>query len=173
MRGEEAYVLFQALATGHGGMCTMHAENVSSAVKRLTQKPMDIAPAYIPLMNVIAVVQRVHLPKGGELRAYRRMTSVEEIADYEKYKKAFNWNPADDNYTSTVDKGVLVPVIAKKSGKTEQEILDELERRKTVLKWMRAHKIRSYRDVSAIISEYYARPDEFYQKRVEAFATAQ
>ncbi|HTY75802.1 MAG TPA: type II/IV secretion system ATPase subunit, partial [Candidatus Nanoarchaeia archaeon] len=27
VRGQEAYVLFQALATGHGGMCTMHAEN--------------------------------------------------------------------------------------------------------------------------------------------------
>jgi flagellar protein FlaI len=26
VRGQEAYVLFQALATGHGGMCTMHAE---------------------------------------------------------------------------------------------------------------------------------------------------
>jgi flagellar protein FlaI len=107
------------------------------------------------------------------MRAYRRMTAVEEIADYEKYKKAFSWNPNDDDYTSTVDKGVLVPVIAKKNGKTEQEILNELERRKTVLKWMRAHKIRSYHDVAAIISEYYARPDEFYQKRVEAFATAQ
>ena len=27
VRGQEAYVLFQALATGHGGMCTMHAED--------------------------------------------------------------------------------------------------------------------------------------------------
>jgi flagellar protein FlaI len=173
VRGSEAYVLFQALATGHGGMCTMHAESVNSAVKRLTQKPMDISPAYIPLMNVIAVVQRVHLPKGGEMKAYRRLTAVEEIADYEKYKKAYNWSPAEDEFISTIDKGVLIPTIAKKNGKTEQEVLDELEKRKNVLKWMRAHKIRSYRDVAAIISEYYARPDEFYQKRVEAFATSQ
>jgi archaeal flagellar protein FlaI len=63
VRGQEAYVLFQALATGHGGMCTMHAENVVSAVKRLTQKPMDISPAYIPLMNIVMSVQRVHLVK--------------------------------------------------------------------------------------------------------------
>jgi len=56
-------VLFQALATGHGGMCTMHAENLDSAIKRLTQKPMDIAPAYIPLMNIVLCVRRVHLQK--------------------------------------------------------------------------------------------------------------
>ncbi len=28
VRGEEAYVLFQALATGHGGLCTLHAESL-------------------------------------------------------------------------------------------------------------------------------------------------
>jgi flagellar protein FlaI len=37
IRGAEAYVLFQALATGHGGMATMHADSVDSAVKRLSQ----------------------------------------------------------------------------------------------------------------------------------------
>jgi flagellar protein FlaI len=73
VRGQEAYVLFQALATGHGGMCTMHAENVQSAVRRLTQKPMDISPAYIPLMNIVMSVQRVHLVKKGEKKAYRRV----------------------------------------------------------------------------------------------------
>jgi len=173
VRGNEAYTLFQALATGHGGMCTMHAESVNSAVKRLTQRPMDIAPAYIPLMNVIAVVQRVHLPKAGEMKAYRRLTSVEEISDYEKYKCAFSWKPANDTFVSSVEKGVMLPSLAKKLGRTEQELIDELKRRENVLKWMGSHHIRSYRDVAAIIAEYYARPDEFYQKRVEAFASAQ
>jgi hypothetical protein len=56
VRGSEAYVLFQALATGHGGMCTMHAENLDSAIKRLTSKPMDISSSYIPLMNIILSV---------------------------------------------------------------------------------------------------------------------
>ncbi len=173
VRGSEAYVLFQALATGHGGMCTMHAESIGSAVKRLTQKPMDIAPAYIPLMNVIAVVQRVHLPKAGELKAYRRMTAVEEISDYEKYKNAYTWKPATDTFDSSVEKGVMLPTLAKKVGRSEEELLDEMKRRENVLKWMRSNNIRSYRDVAAIVAEYYARPDEFYQKRVEAFAMAQ
>jgi flagellar protein FlaI len=68
IRGQEAYVLFQALATGHGGMATMHADGIESAVKRLTQKPMEISPAYIPLMNIVMSVQRVHLMKNGEKR---------------------------------------------------------------------------------------------------------
>jgi flagellar protein FlaI len=83
IRGQEAYVLFQALATGHGGMATMHAENLDSAVKRLTSKPMEIAPAYIPLMNIVLSIQRIHLIKNGEKKAYRRVINVNEIIDYE------------------------------------------------------------------------------------------
>ncbi len=173
VRGSEAYVLFQALATGHGGMCTMHAESIDSAVKRLTQKPMDIAPAYIPLMNVIGVVQRVHLPKAGELKAYRRITSVDEISDYEKYRSAFRWQPSTDTFASSVSKGVMLSNLGKKLGKSEDELIFEVNRRENVLKWMRSHNIRSYRDVAAIVAEYYARPDEFYHKRVEAFASNQ
>jgi len=59
----------------------MHAENVQSAVRRLTQKPMDISPAYIPLMNIVMSVQRVHLVKNGEKRAYRRVLAVNEIVE--------------------------------------------------------------------------------------------
>ncbi len=36
IRGEEAYVLFQAVNTGHSGISTMHAESFEAAVNRLT-----------------------------------------------------------------------------------------------------------------------------------------
>ncbi len=168
VRGSEAYVLFQALATGHGGMCTMHAESVESAVKRLTQKPMDIAPSYIPLMNVIVNIQRVHLKKSGEVRTYRRMTSAEEISSFEDYRPIFKWKPTEDEYSSSLSRGVLIPYISKRLGVEPADIIEEIGHRKNVLAWMRQHKIRSYEDVSTIITEYYSRPTEFYQRKVEA-----
>ncbi len=172
IRGNEAYTLFQALATGHGGMCTMHAESIDTAVKRLTQKPMDIAPAYIPLMNLIAVVHRVHLPKAGEMKAYRRLTSIDEIADYEDYRNVFTWNPTKDIFDSFIEKSAILPAISKHSGQSREELIEEIKRRKNVLCWMRKHNIRSYRDVAAIITEYYSRPKEFYTKKVEKFVSA-
>ncbi|MEM3357281.1 MAG: ATPase, T2SS/T4P/T4SS family, partial [Candidatus Bathyarchaeia archaeon] len=164
VRGQEAYVLFQALATGHGGMCTMHAENLDSAIKRLTQKPMDISPAYIPLMNIVLSVQRVHLIKGGEKKAYRRVINVNEIADYNDYNCVFKWNPAKDDHLSTINKSIMLSSISERTGLTKKEVLDEIERRKNVLHWMRERNIRSYKDVAAIIAEYYARPKQFYEK---------
>ncbi|MCJ7713049.1 type II/IV secretion system ATPase subunit [Candidatus Bathyarchaeota archaeon] len=164
IRGEEAYVLFQALATGHGGMATMHAENIDSAVKRLTSKPMEIAPAYIPLMNIVLSIQRIHLIKNGEKKAVRRVINVNEIADYEKYRTPISWEPAQDIHETRLDKSVLLTSISQKRGVTKQELIEEIGKRKDVLHWMIEKNIRSYKDVAAIIGEYYARPKQLYEK---------
>lgn len=143
----------------------MHADSLASAVKRLTQKPMDIAPAYIPLMNIVLSVQRVHIQrKGEERRAYRRVINVNEIADYEDYRTVLKWRPSKDDYLAFFDKSVMLSFISERLGISKKELLKELQRRKTVLHWMRENKIRSYKDVAAVIAEYYARPDDFYEK---------
>ena len=164
VRGQEAYVLFQALATGHGGMCTMHAENLDSAVKRLTQKPMEISPAYIPLMNIVLSIQRVHLIKDNEKKAYRRVITVSEIADYENYRTSFSWQPFKDEYIIDLEKSALLSSISERQGVNKKDLIEEIGRRKDVLHWMRERNIRSYKDVAAIVAEYYARPKHIYEK---------
>jgi flagellar protein FlaI len=174
IRGSEAYTLFQALATGHGGMATMHADSVESAVKRLIQKPMDIAPSYMPLMNIVASIQRVHLPqsKTGEMTAYRRILSVDEIADYEDYRNTFKWKAAGDIHSSSVKNGIMFNAITEQRGLSSKELIDEMKRRENVLRWMRTRNIRSYKDVAGVITEYNAKPDKFYEKEVLADAPA-
>jgi flagellar protein FlaI len=164
VRGQEAYALFQALATGHGGMCTMHAENLESAVKRLTQKPMEISPSYIPLMNIVMSVQRVHIIKNGEKKAFRRVLSVNEIADYANYRNPFKWDPIKDEQIISLENSVQLSSISQRLGIVIEDLLIEMNRRKDVLHMMREKNIRSYKDVAAIIAEYYARPKEFYAK---------
>jgi flagellar protein FlaI len=164
VRGSEAYVLFQALATGHGGLCTMHAENLDSAIKRLTQKPMDISPAYVPLMNIILSVQRVHLIKEEQRKAYRRVMNVNEIADYGDYRNTFKWQPRKDEHQPEFDKSVMLSHISERTGLTKKDLIDEIEKRRIVLQWMREQHIRSYKEVAATIAEYYARPTVILEK---------
>ena len=64
---------------------------------------MDISPAYIPLMNIVMSVQRVHLVKNGEKKAYRRVLSVNEIVDFEKYVNPFKWDPIKDEQIIDLD----------------------------------------------------------------------
>jgi len=176
IRGTEAYVLFQAMATGHGGMSTMHAEDIDSAVKRLTQKPMNIAPAYIPLLNIVLSVQRVHLKVEDETKAFRRVMEISEVANYEDYRRVFKWQPAEDEYLSSFNDSVMFPYISERTGLSKKDLAKEIDQRRNVLHWMREQNIRSYKDVAAIIAEYYARPEEFYEKisigEVEALVTA-
>ena len=100
IRGEEAFVLFQALAVGHGGLTTIHAENLEYTVKRLTSHPMNVAKPYIPLVNVAPLVERVRLPpsKNEESTFGRRIKTVTEIVDYENYNTISEWNPIDDTF---------------------------------------------------------------------------
>jgi flagellar protein FlaI len=142
----------------------MHAENLDSAVKRLTQKPMEISPAYIPLMNVVLSIQRVHITKDNEKKAYRRVITVSEIADYEDYRTVFKWHPAKDEHIMDLDKSQVLSSISEREGTTKKDLLEEMGRRKDVLHWMRERNIRSYKNVAAIIAEYYARPKYTYEK---------
>ena len=168
VRGAEAYVLFQALATGHGGMCTMHAESVDSAVKRLTQKPMDIAPSYIPLMNIVLSIQRVRLLKKNENKAYRRVLNINEIEDYGDYRQTFEWDPIADEHKANFEKSVVLSSIATKLGVDKKDLIKEIGKRKQVLAWMNEKGVRSYRQVASTIAEYYARPEKIYEKVEEA-----
>jgi flagellar protein FlaI len=82
IRGEEAYVLFQALATGHGGLCTMHADDIETAIKRLTQPPMNIPSTIIPLMNCLISVKHVKAPV---LVNYGKATSNDNVKFYDEW----------------------------------------------------------------------------------------
>jgi hypothetical protein len=65
--------------------------------------------------------------------------------------------------------------MTERTGLGKKDLEKEIEQRKNVLHWMREQNIRSYKDVAAIIAEYYARPAEFYEKvsigEIEPLAT--
>jgi hypothetical protein len=128
---------------------------------------MDISPAYIPLMNIVMSVQRVHLVKNGEKKAYRRILSVNEIVDSEKFIESFKWDPIKDMQIIDIESSFLLTNFAERLGITREQLIEEMQRRTNVLKWMRKEKIRSYKEVASIIAEYYARPKEFYNKILE------
>jgi flagellar protein FlaI len=90
--------------------------------------------------------------------------NVNEIADYQDYRCTFNWDPLKDSHLSSFDKSAMLASISEHSGVNKKDLVIELERRKKVLQWMIDRKIRSYKDVSAIIAEYSARPKEIYEK---------
>jgi flagellar protein FlaI len=156
IRGEEAFVLFQALATGHGGLSTLHAENLDYAVKRLTSPPMNVAKVYVPLINVAAIVQRVQLPiaKSG-VTFGRRLKTIAEIVDYEKYNTVSTWDPINDSFKVDLSHSVHLEKIALTFGITMKDVLDEVEKRAALLHALKLKGIKRNVEVAKFIANYY------------------
>jgi len=167
VRGEEAYVLFQAVATGHGGLCTMHGDSLDSAIKRLTSPPMNVAEVYIPLMNVALHIGRVELPKSREgLRFGRRVRNITEILDYGKYNPISRWNPAKDSFRMDIEKSVLLQRVAEAKGMSVGEVREEVKRRAEVLHQLVEEGVRDQREVANRVLAYYG--DQRKQREGEA-----
>ena len=165
VRGEEAYTLFQAMATGHLGMCTLHAESVEAVINRLESEPMNIPKTLIAMTNVIMVMGRTEI----DGRPARRVNTATEVLGLNPEKTSirteeiFNWNLRFDKYLSS-GKSALLEKQVNKLGISEEEVKRELNRRQAVLEWMARVGIRRYTDVANIIREYYASPERVFQK---------
>ncbi len=55
-RGEEARLIFQGAATGHGCITTFHASNIDEMVARLTSSPISLDPTMMNLIDTVLVV---------------------------------------------------------------------------------------------------------------------
>lgn len=165
VRGEEAYTLFQAMATGHLGMCTMHAESVDAAINRLGSEPMKIPKPLIAMTNVIVVMERTEI--NG--KPARRATVTSEISPFDakvgeiSAEEVFRWNPKFDRFSS-MGRSVLLDKHIQKMGLTEDDVKRELHCRKTVLDWMVQQGIHRHGDVAKVVREYYANPSRVFQK---------
>jgi flagellar protein FlaI len=165
VRGEEAYTLFQAMATGHLGMSTIHAESVEAVINRLESEPMNIPKPLIAMTNVIMVMTRTEV----DGKPSRRTSTTTELIELDPKKKdivteeVFWWNPKEDSFVSSGHSSILEKHL-KKFDITEEAIKRELYRRKIVLEWMVRQGIRRHMDVANIIREYYVNPNRVFQK---------
>jgi len=157
IRGSEAYVMFQAMATGHGGLCTIHADSLESAIKRLQQKPMEIPVSYIPLMNCGIVIKRVKDRSSGSTA--RKAVMISEISSATKLNPVFRWNPKSDYFDNNLNQSILFQKIADSSGQEMDQVLDEYQRRVTVLQWMVENDVHNYTKVAEVVNRYYRDPN--------------
>ena len=165
IRGEEAYALFQAMATGHLGLTTIHAEHVQGVLHRLTTRPMNIPQTQVENLNAISIVRRLVVNNVS----LRRTISVSEMVGWDtekndfKIQDIFKWNVEKDIFEK-VARSPLLDRIASQWGYSHEEIDQELVMRQTILEYMVKKNIRSYEDVSKMVLDYFADPQQVYRK---------
>jgi len=164
VRGEEAYVLFQAIATGHGGLCTLHADDSASALQRLVSQPMNVPKAFLPFLDLVFVVRRIAVPApGGGFKAVRRVIAIDEVVGPEEVSRSFRWDPRGDTFKPSIEKSPKLERIAKDNAIGMDEVMEEIDRRALILRWIQQKGIRNFRELSPILELYVSRPDEVFK----------
>jgi len=165
IRGPEAYVLFQAMATGHTTYSTVHADSVPSLIHRLENKPIDIPRVMLPSLDACSIQIQTRIKD----KRVRRCKQLVEVIGLDPHtgelltNEAFRWNPAEDEYEFFGKSYVLENVMVL-ANLDKESLTSELKTRQRILEWMVEHDVTDYRECSGIINEYYVNPDDVLRR---------
>jgi len=164
VRGKEAFVLFQGMASGHPSMSTIHADSVDTVIKRLETPPIELSPTLVNTLDVLAVMSHVIVKN----QASRRLSSIVEIINVNPDGVAmtntpFIWNPREDRFYFKKDSKVFQK-IQNKYGLTHEEIQREFMLRTKLIYKMFRNKTLGFDEIQKIINEYYKSPSTVLQR---------
>ncbi|WP_178917436.1 type II/IV secretion system ATPase subunit [Natronomonas gomsonensis] len=167
VRGEEAITLFQAMNTGHTTLSTMHADSVQTVINRLENEPINVPRPMVQSLDVLCVQTLARF--GGE--RVRRADAIAEIEGIDQrtgeldYTGAYEWNSANDSFREGNKQ--LLDEIREERGWSQSELLREMQRRRTFLKYLWEQGVNQYQEFTAMVNRYYATPEEVID-RIEA-----
>jgi flagellar protein FlaI len=160
IRGKEAYVLFQGMASGHPSFSTFHAASVDTVVKRLETPPINLSPSLVEALDVVCIC--IHVK--DQHRNFRRLKEIDEVLEIEqalgkaKYNSVFLWDPAKDKIQFN-GKPTIFKRITERTGMTYDQIMAEMKQRATLLETLAKKNIVTFQEFNKVINDYYKDPD--------------
>lgn len=164
VRGKEAYVLFQGMASGHSSISTLHADSIDTVIKRLETPPIELSPTLLNVLDCVCVMTHAIVNK----QETRKLKEIVEIVDVDSKGVAttnipFVWNPANDHFYSK-KKSHIIEKISKRYGVEIEKLNRELKIRTNLIYKLYEKGIFDFVKVQEIIDEYYKRPQEVLKR---------
>ena len=164
VRGKEAYVMFQSMASGHPSLTTMHAGSVDDVMRRLQTKPINLSPGLLDSLDVVIVMVHAR-EKGKSARRVKELVEIESIdaeTGQARSAKVFVWIPADDSFEYRGNSWVLSK-ISKEKGISANDIIKDIAKRRKILNWMVENNITKLNEVSKfiVLFRYLIAAEEF------------
>ncbi len=160
VRGKEAFVLFQGMASGHASISTMHADSVDTVIRRLQTPPIELSPTLVNSLDAVGIMTHAIVNK----QQTRRLKSIVEIVNVSPEGIAmtntpFIWNPQDDRFYYKKDSRVFEKIAAR-YGMPVQKIRGDFENRTRLLFALYKNKVFDFNEIQRIINNYYKNPEE-------------
>jgi type IV secretory pathway ATPase VirB11/archaellum biosynthesis ATPase len=158
VRGKEAFVLFQGMASGHSSISTMHADSIDTLVKRLETPPIDLSPTLLNTLDCVAIMTHTIINK----QETRRLREIIEVVNVDHVgttitNTPFIWNPREDVFYFKKDSKVFEK-ISKRHGLTLEWLNKEFDLRASLLYAMQKRQIFDFNQTQKIINEYHKNP---------------
>ncbi len=161
VRGKEAFVLFQGAASGHPMFSTMHANSVSTLIRRLETPPIELSSSLVNSLDVVCTMiqTKVHNKEVRRLRDVVEIVDVKEGLDNFTTNTPFIWDPRTDGFYYKLQSNMFQK-IQHRYGITKEYLEREFVIRTKLLIEMYKRRITGFKDVQDIISTYYKTPDK-------------
>jgi len=159
VRGKEAFVLFQGMASGHSSLSTMHADSVDTLIRRLQTPPIELSPTLVNSLDCVVIATHAVVNQ----HETRRIREIVEIVNVNKDGTALIntpliWDPSSDAFYFKKQSKVFEK-IANRHGISIDELHGEFTRRTKLLYALYQGKVFGFDDVGRIINEYYKNPN--------------
>ncbi|MGD0257076.1 MAG: type II/IV secretion system ATPase subunit [Thermoplasmata archaeon] len=178
VRGAEAFIVFQAMATGKTCYTTFHAESVSAMVHRMENPPITLPRSLVSALNLVLLQRQVKV--GTKMT--RRVQSLTEIVGLDPEtnelitNSVYSWNPSDDTFLYSGHSYIYERVALMKN-LSMKEMEREVRRRVEILEYLQVKDQQStrqhpftHRDVGRIVSFYYKEPEKAVTEAREELA---
>ncbi len=154
VRGKEASVLFQGMASGHASISTIHADSIDTVMKRLETPPINLSPTLLNVLDAICI-QTHAIVNGQETRKLREIVEIVDISNsgVATTNTPFKWNPQEDNFYFKQNSHVF-DKICRRSGMTMKELNEEFGKRAKLVHTLFKKGIFDFEKVGKIIIEY-------------------
>ncbi|MCW8966504.1 MAG: type II/IV secretion system ATPase subunit [Candidatus Pacearchaeota archaeon] len=158
VRGREASVLFQGMASGHASIGTIHADSVDTVIKRLETPPIELSPSLLNVLDCICVMTHA-IVKKQETRKLREIVEIINVAPdgITTTNTPFVWNAREDQFYFKKNSKIFEK-ISRRYGLTVREIEEEFRKRTQLVYLLLKSNIVEFNQVQEIINHYYKNP---------------
>ncbi len=156
-RAVDAEVLFEAMHTGHSVYATVHADTINQTIQRLVSPPISLPANLLDAVHLNVVMFRDR--KTGRRRTLQIGEFMVETQESGKTTVnpniIYRWEPASDTLKPHADSLRVFEELSRHTGMTQNQINDDIEKKRKILDWMIKFNIRGIGNVGKIMKNYY------------------
>jgi flagellar protein FlaI len=103
-------------------------------------------------------------------RNLRRVAEISEVVDSDgsvRPHNLYSWNSQDDTFSKVNESKEIKQKLKRFTGLSAEDIEQDLEEKKTVLKWMVDNDVNDINKVGRVIAEYYSRDESKMLEKIK------